>query len=206
MPEAIASARRIAACRTLSCQSSLENALMPTRFAAAVVTAAILSFSGAAPARAAGNVEFPTLKSGLWEMTTTTTAAGNAPSKATVCLDASTQKYILEASQGRQKELCSRMDMQRDGAKYVMDAECKLGNSLVKSHGVMTMTGDTAYRSESSATIDPPFTPELKETRTVIEGKYVGACREGMRPGDMITATGEKINLKELAQRPAPGK
>ena len=99
---------------------------------------------------------FPTLKSGQWEMTTTSGAAGSTPRKATICLDASTQKAMLDMSAGMQKEMCTRMDIRRDGSKFITDAECRLGESVVKSHGVMTMIGDSAYRTESSATFDPP--------------------------------------------------
>jgi len=71
----------------------------------------------------------------------------------------------------------------------------------MKSHGVMTMIGDTAYRTESSATFDPPLVRDVRESRSVIEGKYVGACRDGLLPGDMVTPTGQKINLNQLPQR-----
>jgi hypothetical protein len=166
------------------------------------VAAALIATT--ASVRAAEPVQLPTLKNGQWEMTTQSSATGAAPRKTTVCLDANTQKRMLDMSQGMQKEMCSRMDVRRDGAAYVMEAECRLGESAVKSRGVMTMQGDSAYRTESTATFDPPFQGGMKETKTVIEGKYLGACREGMRPGDMITATGEKINLMELPARPAP--
>jgi len=168
----------------------------------AALAMALFALAATSAARATDTVEFPTLKNGQWEMTTQSSATGAAPRKTTVCLDANTQKRMFEMSQGVQKEMCARMDMRRDGAKYVMEAECKLGETTVKSHGVMTMQGETAYRTESTATFDPPFNRDIKETKTVIEGKYLGACREGMKPGDMITATGEKINLMEMQARP----
>lgn len=167
-----------------------------------VALAALAAALGTPPANAAGTLEFPTLKNGQWEMSTSSTAAAGAPRKSMVCLDANTQKKMFEMSQGMQKEMCSRMEMQRDGAKYVMDAECRVGDSTVKSHGVMTMQGDTAYRTESSATFDPPFNQNFKEAKTVIEGKYLGPCAAGMQPGDMITATGEKINLMNMTPPP----
>ena len=170
----------------------------------AAIAACLFALAAAPAVRAADAFEFPTLKNGQWEMTTQSSATGAAPRKTTVCLDANTQKRMLDMSQGMQKEMCSRMDVRRDGAAYVMEAECRLGESAVKSRGVMTMQGDSAYRTESTATFDPPFQGGMKETKTVIEGRYLGACRDGMKPGDMITATGEKINLMELPARPAP--
>ena len=174
--------------------------------AAALAAAAAAGLLTAPPLAAAGAPEFPTLKSGQWDMTTASTAAGGTPRKSTICLDASTQKAMLDMGAGMQKEMCARMDMRREGAKYITDAECKLGDSSVKSHSVMTMIGDSAYRTESTATFDPPFNKDLRETKTVVEGKYTGACRDGLQPGDMVTATGQRINLKELQQRPPRGK
>jgi hypothetical protein len=174
--------------------------MTPSRTFAALSVAALLQIAAAA----AGAADFPTLKAGQWVMTTTSNVAGSAPRKTTICLDASTQKAMLDMSAGMQKEMCARMDMRRDGDKFITDAECKLGESVVKSHSVMTMIGDSAYRTESSATFDPPFNKDLRETKTVIDGKYTGACAGGLKPGDVITATGQKINLRDMQQRP-PG-
>jgi len=170
----------------------------PAPALAAALAAVALALMASPPAAA---VDYPTLKSGQWDMTTTTGNAGDAPRKSTICLDASTQKAMLDMGAGMQKEMCSRMEIRREGQKFITDAECKLGATLMKSHGVMTMIGDTAYRTESSATFDPPLVRDVRESRSVIEGKYVGACRDGLLPGDMVTPTGQKINLNQLPQR-----
>jgi hypothetical protein len=168
--------------------------ILVLRFAAAFAASAAI-------AAAAAPFEYPTLKSGQWEMTTTA-GAGAPPRKATICLDATTQKALMDQGTGVQKEMCSKVEMRRDGANYVTDAECKFGTSVVKSHGVMTMIGDTAYRTETSATFDPPIAKDMRESKTVIEGKYVGACRDGLQPGDMVTDTGQKLNINQMQPPP----
>ena len=50
---------------------------------------------------------------------------------------------------------------------------CKIGESKITSHSVMTMQGDTGYKTEVSATYDPPFMG-MKDSTTTVEGKYVG--------------------------------
>jgi hypothetical protein len=164
-------------------------------------TAALLL--AAAPALA---VDYPTLKSGQWEMTTSGTGAGPdaAARKSTICLDAATQKAMIDMGAGMQKEMCTRMDMKREGTQFITDAECKLGTSIVKSHGVMTMIGDSAYKTETSATFDPPLPNNMRESKTVIDGKYVGACRDGLKPGDMLMGNGQKININQMQQPPGP--
>jgi hypothetical protein len=174
-----------------------------TAHPASLAAAAAACLAWAAGAGAA--FEYPTLKSGQWEMTTTG-GAGAPPRKATICLDANTQKALMDQGAGVQKEMCSKVDMRRDGTRYVTDAECKFGNSVVRSRGVMTMIGDTAYRTETTATFDPPLVKDMRESKTVIEGKYVGACRDGLKPGDMVTDTGQKLNINQMQPPPRPPK
>ncbi|MEP7182079.1 MAG: DUF3617 family protein [Betaproteobacteria bacterium] len=174
-----------------------------SRVLAAALAIAALASAAPLPAAAA---DYPTLRNGQWELTTTNSISGGAPRKMTLCLDASTQKAMLDMSVGMQKELCNRSDMRREGSRYITDAECKLGESVIKSHGVMAMTGDTAYRFESSATYDPPLMKDVRESKSVIEGRHTGACRDGLQPGDMVTPGGRTINLNQLPRPPAQGK
>jgi hypothetical protein len=184
-------------------RTGIEETFMHADRTRSFALAAATALMASAPAAA---VDYPTLKNGQWEMTTSAAEAGAPPRKSTICLDANTQKSMIDMGVGMQKEMCTRMDMRREGARFITDAECKLGTSVIKSHGVMTMTGDTAYRTETSATFDPPLAKDMKESKTVIEGRYLGPCRDGMQPGDMVTDTGQKINVNQLQQRPPKGK
>jgi len=179
-----------------------ENAMCHARRPAAILAVPLLLVA-AAPVAA---LDYPTLRNGQWEMTTAQGTTGGQARKSVLCLDASTQKMMVDMGVGLQKEMCSRFEMRRDGSRYISDAECKLGNSVIKSHGVMTMQGDTAYRTESSASYDPPLFNDVRESKTVIEGKYTGACRDGLQPGDMVTPNGQKINLRDIQQRAAGAK
>ena len=168
------------------------------RFLAAAHVAVALTLVSPPPAAA---LDYPVLKNGQWEITMTGSAGNGAPRTSTLCLDASTQKNMLDMGLGMQKERCSKMETRRDGSSFYTEAECRMGNSVIKAKTVMTMIGDTAYRTESSATFDPPLLKDLRESKSVIDGKYTGACRDGLQPGDLVTSTGQKINLKDL-QRP----
>jgi hypothetical protein len=181
-----------------------ETAMTPSRMLAAAGIAGALTFSPT-PAAAAGAADYPTLKAGQWDITTTSSAPGSTPRKSTICLDAATQKSMFDLSSGMQKEMCTRMDTRRDGASFIADAECRLGNSTVTSHAVMTMLGDTSYRTESTAKFNPPLN-NLRESKTVVEGKYAGGCRDGLKPGDVITSSGQRLNLNQLPPGPSRSK
>jgi len=176
-----------------------------TRFSRSLRPSPAAAFAiavGAAIALAAGPAaaqDYPALKAGQWELTSTTSQAPDKPAKSTYCIDASVQKEMAGFGEGMRKEMCSKSTMKREGNRYVGESECMLGTTTMKSRSVMTLTGDSAYRTEAKATYDPPFMG-MKESTTTVEGRYVGACRDGLVPGDLVTATGQKINVKQLQE------
>ena len=106
--------------------------------------------------------------------------------------------------EGMRRDMCSKADIRRDGGKFIGDSVCKIGPGTMTSHSVMTVQGDTAYKTVVSATYDPPFMG-MTESTTTIEGRNVGPCRDGLEPGDVVTATGQKFNLKSMREpQPAP--
>jgi hypothetical protein len=145
------------------------------------------------------------MKSGQWEMTSASTKAGggaSAPTKTTMCTDAAMQRELIAMGAGMSRDMCTKNEFKRDGSKIVTTAECKIGDSKIVSRAVMTLTGDTGYRTEISATYDPPFMG-MKDSKSTIEGKYVGPCRDGLVPGDFIMPGGQKVNMKAMLDRKA---
>jgi hypothetical protein len=155
--------------------------------------------------------DYPKLKSGQWELVTRMNAATAAgappPTRSTMCTDEALQKEMMSMGAGTTKEMCSKNETKREGNQIIGTAECKLGESKISSRSVMTLTGDTGYRTEITATYDPPVNG-TRESRITLEGKYVGPCRDGLVPGDFIGPNGQKFNLKGIAagkgQMPPP--
>ncbi len=163
-------------------------------------------FMCVATAPAALAQDYPKLKSGQWEMTLTQqkAAAGSAaPSKTTLCMDDALQKEMTGMGAGVSRELCTKNEIRREGSRYVGLSECNIGGSRVVSRTVMTLTGDTGYRTEIDSTYDPPMMG-TKSEKTLLEGKYVGACRDGLVPGDVVAPGGQKFNVKSLGVGKAP--
>ena len=151
--------------------------------------------------------DYPVLKSGQWDMMVMQGKQGAPARHSTMCIDASVQKEMAGMSAGMNKDMCSRLDVRRDGARYITDAECKLGESKLKSHAVMTMQGETGYKTEITSSYDPPFMG-MKDASTTVEGKYLGACKDGLVPGDIVVGNGQKFNMKNMndmkSKAPAP--
>jgi hypothetical protein len=121
----------------------------------------------------------------------------------TICFDAAMQKEMIEMGAGMRRDMCTRSDMKRVGSQYITDSECKIGNSVVKAHAVMTMKGDSAYRTEAQATYDPPLMNDLRASNSVVEARFIGPCKDGLVPGDIVTGTGQKLNIRQLQQNRA---
>jgi len=152
----------------------------------------------AALAAAANAQEFPKLKPGLW--TTTTTTAGRPKQEqrpSMLCLDESVQQDMYRMSMGMMFGLCSKHDVKIAGNKVTIDAVCDLGMTKMQTTSVMTLTGNTSYRTEARATFDPPLKNTPRESLTIIEGKHVGDCKPGQQPGDMTLPNGQNMNIRQ---------
>jgi len=149
--------------------------------------------------------DLPKLRAGQWEILIDRGKAGQGqpPVQSTMCTDDTVQREMLVSGMGMSREICTRNDFRRDGARYVGSAECRFGDSKMTSRSVMTLTGDTAYRVEVAATFEPPFMG-MKDSHTTLDGKYVGPCRAGLVPGDIVSPTGQKFNIRNLGQGKAP--
>jgi hypothetical protein len=167
--------------------------------AALLVVAFPVTFAVVTPAIAQ---DYPKLKAGQWEtITTSSKNPGAAQNKMTMCTDEAVQKEMMTKGEGMRREMCSKSDLRREGGKFIGDSVCKIGQGTMTSHSVMTIQGDTAYKTVVNATYDPPFMG-MKESTTTIEGRNVGPCRDGLQPGDVVTPTGQKFNMKALANHP----
>ena len=158
------------------------------------LAAAVLLVAASLPAAAQ---DFPKLKPGLWEMSTSSSRRTGDATRTSVCLDHSIQQDMIKMSSGMMAGMCSKSEFKGSGNKFTGDAVCNLGGSTMKSHSVMTLTGNTAYRTEAHATFDPPLAGQAV-TDTVIEGRYVGACKPGQQPGDMTLPTGQTMNIRNI--------
>ena len=154
-----------------------------------------------AAATGVGAQDFPKLKAGLWTTTMTSLDRDQQePRVSTLCLDDSVQQEMVKMSTGMMAGMCGKHDLKVTGNKVTTEAVCDLGGTKMQSQSVMTLTGNSAYRTEAHATFDPPMNG-IKESTTVIEGKHVGACKAGQQPGDMTLPNGQTLNIRQMMGR-----
>jgi len=166
--------------------------LLPTAWL--TVTALLPS----AAALGAGLEDLPKRKPGLWEMSTTSAGNKGAPAMSKVCIDAATDRELMNFGLGVANQLCSKRDIKVSGTVATLNMVCTIGNSQSTSRSTIAYTGNSAYRAEVRAHFDPPFLGQSDSTTTQ-QAKWTGPCPSDMKPGDLVTGNGVKINLRDLA-------
>jgi hypothetical protein len=157
----------------------------------------IAGLCGLALACGARAAEPPVLKSGLWEVSHSSSQQRDRKNVTTMCLDESVQAQMRDFGLGAAKEMCSQSNRNVEGNKMTISATCKLGPTTMKTMSVTTFSGNTSYHMDSSATSDPPM-DSMKDMKMSVDGKWVGACKPGQQPGDVTLETGQTINIKQM--------
>jgi hypothetical protein len=139
--------------------------------------------SGAASA----DTPVPQQKLGLWQ-STTTTSGQNFSSLS--CIDAASQaKMSAFGSNIRQSKCKSSSITHNADGSWTSTSTCEFEPGKVRTtHGMIR--GDFNSKLSMTMTLDGQTKPEMAITMT-----YVGACKPGMKGGDVIMANGMKMNM-----------
>ena len=159
----------------------------------ATVATALAASASAAPA-----LDVPPLRAGLWEATTAgSRPEGRPPAVTRMCLDRQTQRHVLDQLAVALPRMCSRNQYGMRAGRFVTDSACTFGASAIEGRTETTFVRDTSYHMEVVGRVGPAG--RLAETRkAVIDGRHVGACPAGMKPGDMVLPNGLRLNLVDL--------
>jgi len=140
--------------------------------------------------------ELPTRKPGLWEMKITKVGSSLPQMTMEHCTDASTDKDMANTVSPMAKQICTKQDVEKTSTGYVTDSVCSMAGMSMTSHSDITGDFNSAYLVTTVAHIDkgPSF---LRDTTTKIEAKYLGDCKPGQKPGDIVMPGGFKLNVKD---------
>lgn len=173
----------------------------------AVAVVVLAGLAGALPSVAGGQTleDLPSRKPGHWELRMVTAKPGGTPDVVSqVCIDASTDRQLMEFGLRVSKDLCKRYTMKRDGKALLIDAECRFGP--MKSVTRTTMSGDfqSSYTVRVVGTTEGGF-PGMggakgpQPTSMVQTARWTAVhCASGMKPGDFTMPGGIKVNIKQM--------
>ena len=146
----------------------------------------------------AGAVELPVRKAGLWEMKTMRAGSPSPEMTMQQCTDATTDKEMSSSFSPAAKDMCSKQDTQKTATGYVTDSVCSVAGMTITSHSETTGDFNSAYtvKATSQSQGGPAAVP--RDSTTIIEAKWLGACKPDQKPGDIMMPGGMKMNIKDM--------
>ena len=128
----------------------------------------------------------PHQKPGLWE---SSMMMMGKPFKTQSCVTAESEaKMSVFSSQMRQKDCSSSTIAHNPDGSWSSTSTCKFGAGATRTTHAK-ISGDFNSKITMVMTSDGSSTPEMNMTMT-----WLGACKPGMRGGDVIMSNGMKIN------------
>jgi len=120
------------------------------------------------------------------------------------CIDEKTDDLMKKEMGENQKTQCSKNEMRKEGDKIVAESVCKLENSAAKTRAVFTGSFDSTYKADIKSTYEPPLRG-MKEASSVIEAKWLGPCKAGQKPGDIVMPGMPNINMDAMRKDASKG-
>lgn len=157
-----------------------------------------LSAAGLLAPISADAVELPVRKAGLCEMKVQSAGAPKPEMTMQQCTDETTDKDMSTSFSPMAKEICSKQDIQKTATGYVSDSVCGVAGMSIKAHAEIIGDFNSAYTVKSNSHSEGGMAGTGRDNSTVIEAKWLGACKPDQKAGDIIMPGGMKINIKDM--------
>jgi hypothetical protein len=141
--------------------------------------------------------ELPLRKPGLWEMKIVKIGSQLPALTTQQCTDPTVDRDMVNTVSPIAKQICSKQNLQKTATGYVIDSVCTFAGATITTHAEVTGDFDSAYVVTTEAKSDKG--PEqLRDTATRVEAKWLGDCKPGQKPGDIVMPGGGfKLNIQD---------
>jgi hypothetical protein len=157
-----------------------------------------LSLVALLPAYSACADELPIRKAGLWEMKVLRTGSPTPDMTMQHCTDETTDKDMSTAFSPMSKEICTKNDIHKTATGYVTDSVCGVAGVSMTSHSEITGDFNSAYTVKTTSRSEGGPAATKGDHETMIQAKWLGACKPDQKPGDIVMPGGLKMNLKDM--------
>ena len=121
------------------------------------------------------------------------------------CIDEKTDDLMKKEMGENQKTQCSKNEMRKEGDKVVAESVCKLENSTATDPRRVYGSASTPPTKSTSRAPTSRRYEEMKEASSVIEAKWLGPCKAGQKPGDIVMPGMPNINMDEMRKGASKG-
>jgi hypothetical protein len=163
----------------------------------AVLSLVLLSCSSIAPL--ASEADLPLRKAGKWSQKTMMDEAGQKREQTlTICIDADMERNTAAASASEHKTYCSKYDVKQDGARYVIEANCKMNNRDVESRTEMSGDFQKTFTVKITSTTSGIQDSQSIAIPRVIEqqGTYLGESCGDLKAGEAMGTDGTRLMVQ----------
>ncbi|MES2947104.1 MAG: DUF3617 family protein [Pseudomonadota bacterium] len=144
-------------------------------------------------------LDMPKRKSGLWEITTSMEGMPKGMGPIQHCIDQNSDNLMQQEAE-KTKQQCSAMDIKQQGDRITIHSVCKLETTTTTMDAVFTGAFDSAYRGELKTKFNPPL-HGMAESKMTIAAKWLGACKPGQKPGDIVMPGKGNFNLDDAMKK-----
>lgn len=141
--------------------------------------------------------ELPKRKPGLWEINTQTRGVPNL-GPVQQCIGPNSDDLML---QNARKKNCRVLELTPTGARVALHSVCAIDTSTATTDGVLEGNFDARYTATLNTRFSPPWRG-MTETTTTHEGRWLGPCKPGQKPGQVIGPNIGGVDLNAIAKDP----
>jgi len=159
----------------------------------------LLGLAAASLAGGALAADAPKRKSGLWEIKS---QMEGMPSMGAIqqCIDQNTDDVMQQRAK-KEKPDCSVMDVKPQGNKVTTHSVCKFEGTTATTDAVFIGAFDSAYKGDMRTRYNPPM-HGMSESKMTMEARWLGPCKPGQKPGDVIMPNMKGMNMNEMMKDP----
>ncbi len=173
---------------------------MPYHFnARRTLSLLVIGLATAGLAGSALAADMPKRKSGLWEINMRN---NGSPSMGPIqqCVDQNTDNLMQQKAKEHTQD-CSVMDVKPSGNKVTVHSVCKMDGSTATTDGVFEGAFDSSYKGTMKTKFSPPM-HGMSESNMALDARWLGPCKPGQKPGDVIMPNMGGININEMMKDP----
>ena len=145
--------------------------------------------------------EMPKRKAGLWEIRMLMAGRDMPMPMRNIqqCTDAETDSMMSTNVGGPMGSECGKPTVTRAGGAVTVDSTCRFAGATTTTRAVFTGDFDSAYTVavSSVAAGGAADSGSAGQPQMTMEAKWLGPCREGQKPGDIIMG-GVKMNIRGM--------
>ena len=164
-----------------------------------IFSLSILGLAATGMATSALSADMPKRKAGLWEINLRMEGApGMGPMQQ--CIDQNTDNLMQQKAKDYKQD-CSVMDIKPSGNKVSIHSVCKMEGSTATTDGVFEGSFDSSYKGTMKTRFSPPM-HGMSESNMTQEARWLGPCKPGQKPGDVIIPNMGGMNINEMMKDP----